>query len=311
MPPAPSTRIRALVTRSISSALSAATAGEYRGARGMPILRRPPRGAAARWRPHLHPPVLAPGMARALVWTCAVRRGAAAVPSPLTARQFSCTRSRSAPPLSRPEYQLRVGACVRVLRKTLPDFMAAGLVEKVSLSEAPAMRHLLGVRDTSRADEPEKIYHNYILFQVGPMPMEPGGSAAAAAEPADKDQRWSPQLSFQGRRAYLLSAEALRYTLHACFTDTEVRIEHLSFTRQALTPAAARPGVTPGDELVIRLRFRGKNRVTSTIQDYTVIFRYRFDRESGTICEHMVEKIMPLPGQRAWQSFADMRSRLA
>lgn len=211
------------------------------------------------------------------------------------------------------EYQVRLGVSIRVLRDTLPQFLDKGLVDRADISGTNIMNHLLG---GPHAPKSEHLYHKQILFRFAPM--KPPATISTPTSNVTEEQsvsttsemHWTPSFTFRGRRSYLMSAEALRLSLQAGFSSPQVLLEQLSFMRRP--PDVQVPGrPTPGDELIARIRFRGTNRISQTLQDYAVVFRYRYDRATGTICEHHVEKMMPVPGQRMWQRMASMRSRLA
>lgn len=208
------------------------------------------------------------------------------------------------------EYQVRLGAAIRHLRATLPQFMQRGLVDR---DEAPSAGvdtlapYLEKSALISRA-RLTAIYHKDIYFRfrppLPPLPPLPSGEA---------EQHFAPAFSLRGRRMYRMSAQALRYSLHALFVDTDVRIEHMTLLpdRASVVVDVAPGKPVPGDELLTRIRFRGTNRVSGALQDFTLLFRYRFDRNSGMVCEHHVDQMMPVPGRRVWQSLANVRSRLA
>jgi len=212
------------------------------------------------------------------------------------------------PPMLEHEYQIRLGATIRVLRDTLPQFMEQGLVDRTDIPTSGSLSRLVGPRALMRHAEPEHIYHPHIhfRFRAGLSMSEGGARPSTDVMPAPQKQGWAPTFSLQGRRTYLLSAYMLRHALHAWFVAPEVHLEHLAFLRKP-TPPEQDTRAIPRDELLTRIRFRGVTRVGHAEQDYTVVCRYRFDRRTAMICEHIVDKMVPLPGFRMWQSLSTFR----
>ncbi|PKI84360.1 hypothetical protein MVES1_001713 [Malassezia vespertilionis] len=216
------------------------------------------------------------------------------------------------------EYQVRVGAVVRHLRKTLPQFMECGLLEGTRNDAAhPAQLRPMISQPLSPNVTPDRIYHEQIHFCFSPPlpPLPPLPLREESASKVNVPEHFSPAFSLHGHRMYMLSAQALRWSLHALFKDAEVRVEHMSFVPRRTQLNAAvlsrSKALVPMDELIARIRFRGTTRVSHAVQDYTMLFRYRLDRTSGTICEHHVDQMMPVPGSQVWQGLANMRSKLA
>lgn len=203
------------------------------------------------------------------------------------------------------EYQVRLGATIRVLRDTLPQFMEQGLIDRTDISTSGSLSRLLGPGALIRHAEPDHIYHPHIHFRFRaglPLPTDTTARTGTDIVRAPGKQGWAPTFSLHGRRTYLLSAYMLRHALHACFVHPDVRLEHLAFMRKP-TPNEQ----NTRDELLARIRFRGVTRVGHAEQDYTVVCRYRFDRRTAMICEHIVDKMVPLPGFRVWQSLSQFR----
>ena len=238
------------------------------------------------------------------------------------------------------EYQVRVGAVIRTLRDTLPEFMDRALV--ATAEDAPDMRGIkLAFSDSSliRSDA-FPIYHDQIHFRFcPPLPPLSGWDGVSIGWPllpvaqreprALPDERGpGPSFSLRGRRTYLASARVLRATLKTLFANPTVILESMVLVPSRSGTAAggriagalreggeahgpragARDSSTPSaDELIARLRFRGTSRVSQSLYDYTMLFRYRFDRGSGTIYEHIVDKMAPMPGRRVWEGLANLR----
>lgn len=210
------------------------------------------------------------------------------------------------PPMLEHEYQIRLGATIRVLRDTLPQFMEQGLVDRTDTPASGSLSNLLGPGALIRHAEPEHIYHPHIHFRFRAGMPDGGARTSTDGAPAPGEQGWAPTFSLHGRRTYLLSAFMLRHALHACFVAPEVRLEHLAFLRKPTLPGQSTEAI-PRDELLTRIRFRGITRVGQAEQNYTVVCRYRFDRRTAMICEHIVDKMVPLPGFRVWQSLSNIR----
>lgn len=213
------------------------------------------------------------------------------------------------------EYQVRLGTIIRVLRNTLPHFMECGLVDRTDSSSSQALFHVLRNGTMKRSVQSNHVYHRDVVFtfRPGQMPasFESLSRTASALNDAEKlKDVWKPSISFHGRSTYLLAASVFRHTIHACFTDTQILMEHMSFQRKPRT--ISEPSAQGSrDELIMRIRFDGRNRFTQTQQTYTIISRYCFDRRTGTISEHIIDKMMPLPGERVLRSMSGLSSRLA
>lgn len=216
------------------------------------------------------------------------------------------------------EYQVRLGAAIQVLRETLPTFMEQGLVDRMPSENSSSLLRVLKMGVPKRFSQPpDHLYHHNIHFAFQPAHATiPFGMMSALAAPQSPDKQeggkaWSPCFSFHGRNAYFLGASVLRHTLHACFSEALIHMEHMQFQRKAPPVMASPNSAQPGDELIMRIRFSGTNRFSHSQQTYTIVSRYRFDRQTGTICEHIVDKMMPLPGEHVLRSASGLASRLA
>ncbi|KAN0059859.1 hypothetical protein ACQY0O_008433 [Thecaphora frezii] len=150
------------------------------------------------------------------------------------------------------------------------------------------------------------------------QPGHPGSGRDLAS--ADDPQHYGPTISFTGRTLYLTSAHILRHALAALFYDTVLTVETARFEGRS-KPGQSWPGISASvrgrcdrqdgrsasddaasnpDHLTIRLRFEGTSRISLAPHTYTVLFRYTFDRETGTIVKHTVDNIQPVPGSKVW-----------
>ena len=223
---------------------------------------------------------------------------------------FSPTQTtKQSGPLPEHEYQVRLGAAIRVLRETLPQFMERGLVDRMDVNPSNPFMQVLKCGIPKSPAQPEHVYHSQIqfTFRPGPEPAAPLRLMSFKRN-TDDPSAWTPSISLHGRRTYLFSASALRHALHACFAEPEILLENMSFLRRPATMRTNEALPNPGDELLTRIRFTGVNRLANTQQSYTIVSSYRFDRATGTICEHRVDKMMPLPGQRTWQTMVNVGS---
>lgn len=190
---------------------------------------------------------------------------------------------------------MRVGAAIRHLRETLPQFMERALVDRDEAAPRNALAPYIDARMHLLHGQIGHIYHPRIYFRFCP-PLPPLPDSVPGSVP------FQPAFSLRGRRPYLMSAQVLRCSLHALFSDCVVRLEHLRLVpRRSTALSPAHPA--PADELLTRIRFCGTSRVLGTLQNYTMLFRYRFDRSTGQICEHFVDQMMPVPGSRVWHAF--------
>ncbi|PWZ00324.1 hypothetical protein BCV70DRAFT_231931 [Testicularia cyperi] len=182
------------------------------------------------------------------------------------------------------------------------------------------------------------LYHPSIAFEFRPplphlgLGGDPGdgedtkhgvggfrGRRSSQTDNHDEHGRGGPTICFNGRTMYTASSHILRHALSALFYDTSLHLESARFegrskpegswpginshirTRSATDPEAEGDGSPHGpDKLVIRLRFEGMSRVSSQPHTYTVIFRYEFDRATGTVARHVVDNIQPVPGSKVW-----------
>lgn len=107
-----------------------------------------------------------------------------------------------------------------------------------------------------------------------------------------------PTAAFCGRRKYLASAQLVRLALIGAFSETAIALERVVFVPASRARARA-------DELLVRLRAVCISRVGAH-HDYVLLFRYTFDRASGTVCAHSVESMEPLPTARTLAGFAGL-----
>ncbi|KDN36171.1 hypothetical protein K437DRAFT_260208 [Tilletiaria anomala UBC 951] len=189
----------------------------------------------------------------------------------------------------------------------------------------------------NRKETDHSIYHPKIQF-IFRAPVGLGAPAkvnVAQSQGANSDHGLA--IGFGGRTLYLTSAQVLRTALSALFARTSVDIEKIYFVgdgagrrsaaqhgghkrRTLRSPPApsdppsppnsgeqvapwqsAEPRTsTPADELIVRLIFRGVIRVTRYAHEYTAVFRYTFDPDTGQIIKHAVERIQPAPGRKLW-----------
>ncbi|EPQ25872.1 uncharacterized protein PFL1_06546 [Pseudozyma flocculosa PF-1] len=183
------------------------------------------------------------------------------------------------------------------------------------------------------------IYHPSIAFCFRPpLPSLGGGggdegagssydstvearspSSALARSDNGHHPHYRPVISFSGRTLYVASAHVLRHALSALFYDTSLSVETARFEGRS-RPGQSWPGISPyirnhhrgaesdgdggsvstPDQLTIRLRFEGLSRMSSVAHTYTVLFRYTFDRDTGTVVKHIVDNIQPVPGSKVW-----------
>ena len=105
-----------------------------------------------------------------------------------------------------------------------------------------------------------------------------------------------PTAAFCGRRKYLASAQLVRLALIGAFRETSIAIERFAFVPASRVRA---------DELLVRLRVVCISRVGAH-HDYVLLFRYTFDRASGTVCAHSLESMEPLPTARTLAGLAGL-----
>lgn len=222
------------------------------------------------------------------------------------------------------EYRLRIGRAIHLLRATLPEFMRLGLVDydgegsspssssplrldALSLSSLPGLS-MLGLasasnnrksgykgkereRDAGLGDGVLSVYHPSVSFHFRPPVSHLSGG---------------PSLAFSGRTLYLASAQVLRHALSALFSDANVVLDRMQLvgasgsgsSTGSAGPAGLGKDEGRGDDLLVKLRFEGINRMTGAPHDYTVVFRYSFDPASGQIIRHSVESVQPAPGRK-------------
>lgn len=237
---------------------------------------------------------------------------------------------------------MRLGRATALLRATLGDFMRIGLVDYDTshtpghpsssglglglggLGTLGGLLDILGAsgrakahhRDSlpqhlrTRHDADCPVYHPHITFKFRP----PHAHSSAQGD-ADTG---SPLLTFSGRPMYFASAHILRHALYALFSETTIVTERVNLHRGPHSPCGGTPdaqdappattAAAPGGDahrqatLVLRLTFTGVVRVTQQMHEYTVIFKYRFDPDTGMIVEHKVDRIEPVPGKKVSRS---------
>lgn len=171
-------------------------------------------------------------------------------------------------------------------------------------------------------EEHAAVYHPHIVFKFRP----PTATTEAEGYSSPAEAANDPLIRFSGRSLYFASAHVLRHALSALFSETRVSIESIKLHKgkdaggdaeSAPPPPANQSTSTPTTSagrpatLLIRLSFSGAVRVTHQIHDYTVIFLYRFDEDTGMIVEHKVERIEPAPGKKIWAGLTAAFARLA
>ncbi|PWN27836.1 protoheme IX farnesyltransferase [Jaminaea rosea] len=227
------------------------------------------------------------------------------------------------------EFNVRLSRAVSLLRATLSDFMRIGLVDydtsHVSSSSSssglgiPALDRLglgaileaFGARSSAKAkarselptqhgadDADCPVYHPNIVFKFRPP---------SASLPNDSGSADAGLVTFSGRAMYFGSAHVLRMALSALFSQTSINLERAHLNKPG-------DGCTAGREdasLVLRMTFNGVVRVTQQVHEYTVVFKYRFDPETGMIVQHTVDRIEPAPGKKIYAGLAAAFARLA
>lgn len=171
--------------------------------------------------------------------------------------------------------------------------------------------------------EDESIYHPSVQFILR-APMGTDRAVSRVVDSGDKahhphhpHEAGSPSLTFSGRTLYLTSAQVLRTALSGLFTRPVVVLDRIHFRRGTQSPAGRSPppalppsvpcmkpkvesSAPPQDELLVRLHFVGQLRLARTPHEYTVVFKYTFDENTGQILVHSVERIEPAPAKHMW-----------
>lgn len=204
-----------------------------------------------------------------------------------------------------------MGRAYDLLQATLPDFMRTGLVDYqydqnsrssgLTLLDVFTFKALLarGYGEEEEEHGPstgEQVYDSVIHFQFRPAPA----SLASSASPNDEE---AASLSFSGRSLYFASAHVLRHTLNVLFSDARIEIKKLRMECKADRPRVE-------DVLSVRMEFFGHARVTGQEHNYTLIFRYDIDSDTGRIVRHTVEKVEPAIGRKLWMGIATVWQRL-
>lgn len=164
-----------------------------------------------------------------------------------------------------------------------------------------------------------QIYHSSIQFRFC------AGHRDDLAQPtSDLTDAEAASLSFSGRSLYFASAHVLRHTLNILFSDPQVELERIRLdkkgrggvwtdTSSGKDHSSACPPSTEtrgGDAIHMRVRFTGNLRVTGIEHQYTVVFRYDIDGETGRISKHTVERIEPAIGRKLWTVIATVWERI-
>ncbi|CAO1614649.1 unnamed protein product [Sympodiomycopsis kandeliae] len=251
--------------------------------------------------------------------------------------------SSSSHRVSDAEYEVRLGRAVSLLRATLEDFMRIGLVDYDSSNVTGsssnsglglpgidrlgigAILEALGASGRKKeaqssvlpphlrnAQEQSPVYHPHIVFKFRPPAINTNTDAQGNTAPTGPSAD-DPLITFSGRTLYFASAHVLRHALFALFSETKVSIENIKLHRENESSSSSQESSSQRRTatLVARLTFSGAVRVTHQVHDYTVIFRYRFDEDSGQIIEHKVERIEPAPGKKIWMGLSHAFARLA
>ena len=195
------------------------------------------------------------------------------------------------------------------------DMDQSFVMDPLQAAERIFFPHEASQGENARKAADGSIYHPSIQFV-----LRPPSASEKAEEQARRDASsyFGTSISFSGRAVYLASSQVLRTALNAIFTHATVEIEKIylasgadGFGGGSVSPSAWRTLRSPptarsddaangsrSDDLIVRLVFRGHIRVTRFLHEYTTVFRYTFDRESGQIVRHVVERIQPAPGHK-------------
>ncbi|CAO1638116.1 unnamed protein product [Parajaminaea phylloscopi] len=184
-------------------------------------------------------------------------------------------------------------------------------------------KHRAEIPPFLRTDSDCPVYHPHIVFKFRPPIPTPSSSMS---EPSDSSAD-STLVTFSGRTMYFGSAHILRHALSALFSSTNICIERAHLQRghdeahahdgsvgtAATQSSQSQAGIPSRRQatLVLRLTFSGVVRVTQQMHEYTVIFRYQFDPDTGMIIEHKVDRIEPAPGKKIWAGLSAAFARLA
>lgn len=173
-------------------------------------------------------------------------------------------------------------------------------------------------------DDCPPVYHPRIVFKFTPPVAPEDRQSRTATSAQGKNDSKPPMLTFSGRTMYFGSAHILRHALSALFTETSVVTESARLERGPQShggraedtegrgpPSNSSSGKSREATLLLRLTFTGVVRVTHQPHEYTVIFKYRFDPDTGMIIEHHVDRIEPAPGKKIWYGLSSAFARLA
>lgn len=215
--------------------------------------------------------------------------------------------SRGRTRVSDQEYNVRVGRAFDLLRATMPDFMRTGLVDYhhtqasqpngLTLLDVFTFRALrakdanINTRETEEMTSAaaDQVYDAAIHFRFCPAP--PTNTSSIASTEPDLTEEEAASLSFSGRSLYFASAHVLRHTLNVLFANTRVEVKKIRMECRGAKPRM-------DDVLHLRFEFTGNLRMTGQEHQYTLIFRYDFDSDTGRIIRHTVEKVEPAIGRK-------------
>jgi hypothetical protein len=200
------------------------------------------------------------------------------------------------------EYNVRVGRACDLLQATLPDFMRTGLVDYqrdlssrssgLTLLDVFTFRALMargnGEEDVDGTSANDQVYDPIIHFYFRPAPPLTSATSSSLSAPTDEE---AASVSFSGRSLYFASAHVLRHTLNVLFSDARVEVKKLRLERKGGQPRVE-------DVIHLRLEFIGHARVTGQEHNYTLIFRYEIDNDTGRIVRHTVERVEPAIGRK-------------
>lgn len=197
------------------------------------------------------------------------------------------------------------------------------------------------IEPDARKDVPfDSLYHPSIAFEFRPPiptiglgkgsePLKQTTGPGPDGSSSSDLHRGGPTICFSGRTVYTTSAHVLRHALSALFYDITLHLDSARFEgrsrtasswseissylrRQSESPDFEGKSSSSGrDRLIIRLRFEGVSRVTLQPHTYTVIFKYDFDQQSGTIDRHVVDNIQPIPGSKVWAGLTNVWDTLS
>lgn len=181
--------------------------------------------------------------------------------------------------------------------------------------------------DPSRSHDAQ-VYHRRIHFRfcAGGQSLE--NEAGGTNTRGNLSESEAASLSFSGRNLYFASSHILRHTLNILFSHPRVELERIRLEKRGRRggsvahegkrrePSMSDESPSPialgghnglrdgqdngrdGDAIHLRVRFTGNLRVTGVEHQYTLVFRYDIDGETGRIGQHTVERIEPAIGRK-------------